>query len=355
MGDKKSCRFDSRAMVVKCHREVARHRLLPSVRASLATLALLGIIAVAGCSGDTTKDADSQAGGPRTVKLALNWFPEPEHGGFYAALLEGDFAAEGLEVEIIPGGPGAPVIPQLEVGRVEFGVVNGDQLLVQRGQGADVVATLAPLQSSPRCILVHASSGIERLEDLKNVTLAVGPGQPFVKFLEQSVSLEGVQMVPYSGRIAPFVADPKMAQQGYTFAEPVFAEAEGAKVTVLPVSALGFDPYASCVVVHRRLLERDPELVEKFTRACMRGWERYLANPEKVNQKLAELNPELNREHLVEAHRRLVPLCEVSPGERLGKMSAERWSRLADQLTQMAFIDDATDATRAFVDPLTSE
>ena len=44
MGDKKSCRFDSRAMVVKCHREVARHRLLPSVRASLATLALLGII-----------------------------------------------------------------------------------------------------------------------------------------------------------------------------------------------------------------------------------------------------------------------------------------------------------------------
>lgn len=355
MGDMKSCRFDSRAMLAGYHRNGTSHRWVPNVRDAFASLGLLVILAMAGCRGDATQDAEPRAGGTRAVKLALNWFPEPEHGGFYAALLEGDFAAEGLEVEIIPGGPGAPVIPQLEVGRVEFGVVNADQLLVQRGQGADVVATLAPLQSSPRCILVHTSSGIERLEDLKNVTLAVGPGQPFVKFLEQSVSLEGVQMVPYSGRIAPFVADPKLAQQGYIFAEPVFAEAEGAKVTVLPVSTLGFDPYASCVVVHRRLLDRDPELVERFTRACMRGWERYLANPEKVNQRLAELNPELNREHLVEAHRRLVPLCEVSSGEPLGKMTAERWNLLADQLAQMAFIDDATDATRAFFDPLPPE
>ena len=47
------------------------------------------------------------------VTLQLNWFPEAEHGGYYAALVHGFFANEGLDVEIIPGGPARKQYPQV--------------------------------------------------------------------------------------------------------------------------------------------------------------------------------------------------------------------------------------------------
>ena len=62
------------------------------------------------------------------VTLALNWFPEAEHGGYYAALVNGHYREEGLDVEIQPGGPGVPVIQNVATGRVMFGIANADQV-----------------------------------------------------------------------------------------------------------------------------------------------------------------------------------------------------------------------------------
>ena len=63
------------------------------------------------------------------VRLALNWFPEAEHGGFYAALVHGYYQKQGLQVEILGGGPDAPVIQRVATGAVEFGVTNADDVL----------------------------------------------------------------------------------------------------------------------------------------------------------------------------------------------------------------------------------
>ena len=71
----------------------------------------LGVLALAACSGaPSTPDAgSSSAGGEapalRKVRLALNWYPEPEFGGFYAAQLSGLYREAGFDVEILPGGP----------------------------------------------------------------------------------------------------------------------------------------------------------------------------------------------------------------------------------------------------------
>src|SRR6187402_675271 len=59
---------------------------------------------------------------PTKVKLALNWVPEPEFGGFYAAREGGAFAKEKLDVEILGGGAGAPVVQMVAQGQVDFGI-----------------------------------------------------------------------------------------------------------------------------------------------------------------------------------------------------------------------------------------
>ena len=191
----------------------------------VAILSVVFLCLTAGCGdrGDDTAESDSTFGASTRVKLQLNWFPEAEHGGFYAALVHGYYADEGLEVEIIPGGPNNPVVQALDAGRVDFAVINADRVVLGRAAEADLVAVMATMQDSPRCIMVHRERGIESLAELANVTLAVGAGPVFYKYLALKVPLEGVETVAYPGSIGPFLANENYAQQAYVFSEPFLA------------------------------------------------------------------------------------------------------------------------------------
>ena len=165
--------------------------------------------------------------GKTRVRLALNWFPEAEHGGFYAAHIHGYYAKRNLEVEILGGGPDAPVIQRVSTGAVEFGVTNADDVLYARAQQAPVVALMAPYQINPRCIMVHESSGIERIDQISNITLAMSQRPAFSHYLRWKYPLEGVNIMPYPGNVSQFLANPNFAQQGYVFSEPFVARQQG--------------------------------------------------------------------------------------------------------------------------------
>src|SRR5580658_3624637 len=87
------------------------------------------------------------------IRLALDWKPEPEFGGFYAA----NYQKHGLDVEILPGGAGTPTVQMVGAGSAEFGIVEADEILLARAQGNDVVALLAVFQNNPQGIMAHAS------------------------------------------------------------------------------------------------------------------------------------------------------------------------------------------------------
>ena len=114
-------------------------------RTVIVAAAALASSLLVGCGRDRLDTtADPSREGERSVILQLNWFPEAEHGGFYAAQLHGYFREEGLDVEIVPGGPNAPVVAQVDSRRADFGVANADRILLGRAAGAEVVALMAP-------------------------------------------------------------------------------------------------------------------------------------------------------------------------------------------------------------------
>ena len=274
------------------------------------------------------------------VTLALNWFPEAEHGGFYAALVHGYFAEEGLNVTIRPGGPGVPVLSDVASGRVEFGVDNADKLLLLRVQQADVVAVMAPIQDSPRCIMVHKSAGIAKLADLagrKPFKLAMSAGQPFAQFLMKKINLDAAQVVPYPGNVVEFLLELKYGQQAYSFSEPFDAERQGGDPVCLMLSELGFNTYTSLLITRGELVEKQPELVARITRASIRGWKKYLAEPDEANKHIHEQNSQMGLDVLAFGVQALKPLClpKDFAEERLGEMTAERWHSLTSQMTEI--------------------
>jgi NitT/TauT family transport system substrate-binding protein len=281
---------------------------------------------------------------PTRVKLALNWVPEPEFGGFYAARETGAFKRKGLEVDILGGGAGVPVMQMVASGQVEFGIAGADEVLTARERGVDVLPLFAVYQTSPQAIMAHASRGAKGLEDvLSSGTLALEPGLPYAVYLKKKYGFGKVKVVPYDGGVARFVADKNYAQQCFITSEPIAAKRQGVEPAVFLVADEGFNPYVAVVITRRELWKQKPELVKSFVAAVREGWRSYLDDPAPANAVMAKLNTTLDAETFAAAAQAQEPLIETDEtrSKGLGTMSRERWETLGRQLVELGLIEKA--------------
>ncbi len=321
---------------------------------------ILVLLAVIGCSKTTSTtapqsigdNAGTKAAAGDKISLLLNWYPEAEHGGYYAALVHGIFEKHGLKVEIKPGGKTTVVPQELTIGRIQFGVGNADDVLMAREQTAPLIALMAPIQIGPRCIMVREDSGITSFEGLKDITLQIDPARPYVPFMKNKGLLtENVKTVPYFGTVAQLVADPRTAQQAYSFSEPLMAEQQGVKVKLLMMSDLGYNPYASVLICTDDYLKKSPDVASHMVAACVEGWAKYLESPEETNRYILSQNRQgMTKEALNYGVANLKPLC-LPTGfvpNQLGLMELERWDTLTKQLQVLGMISNKVKANEAF-------
>jgi NitT/TauT family transport system substrate-binding protein len=286
------------------------------------------------------------------LALALNWKPEPEFGGLFEAQRSGAFQRRGLDVEIT-GGPGAPVVQMVAAGQVAFGIAAADEVMVARDRGADIVAVYATYQTNPQGIMVHASRGVDSLDELfasDGGTLAVEPGLSYVKWFRKRYDLSRFRIVPYGFSIAPFLADPRMAQQVFVTSEPIAARRQGAEPEVFLIADSGFDPYAAVVITTSTRAQEDREEVGRFIAALREGWRGYLEDPAPANSTMGALNREMDAETFALGAAAQQPLIEnaFTRAHGLGAMSLERWSRLGEQLRELELLDREPAAAECF-------
>lgn len=325
---------------------------------AFALSALLGVpgalLAASGCSKKPSpgETAPSDAKSAHKLKLALNWVPEPEFGGFYAAREGGAYQRRGIDLEILGGGAGVPVIQMVATGRADFGTVGADEVIGGRVRGADVVAVFATYQTFPQGIMVHAARKLTRIEQaFQSGTIALQTGVPYATYLKQKFSWQGVQVVPYDGGVARFLSDPQFSQQCYVTSEPLAAKKQGADPQVFLIADAGFNPYATVVITRGELLKKQRDLVRSFVQASAEGWKAYLQDPTPTNQKLAELNKSMDATALRESADAQKPFIETDDTKQhgLGTMRRERWETLANQLFDLKLIPEKPKVDDLFV------
>ena len=283
---------------------------------------------------------------PGKIRLALNWKPDPQFGGFYAA----PYQAHGLDVDILPGGAGTPTIQMVGAGSAEFGVVSADELVVARSQGNDVVALFAVFQNNPQGIMAHASRKLISLADLlkSGGTLAIQRGLPYARLLEKNYGFGKVKIVPSpGGDISAFLADKNFAQQCFIVSEPLTAKHQGADVQVFPVSDVGYNPYTTVLTTTGDFLRQNPDRAKAMVAAVREGWRTYLDDPKPTNQRMNQLNPSMAPEVFAEVAAAQKPLIEIA-GTQLGSMTKERWEMLIAQLQELGDIQKAPSADDCF-------
>jgi NitT/TauT family transport system substrate-binding protein len=288
-------------------------------------------------------------GKSQKMRLALNWKPDPQFGGFYAA----PYQEHGLDVEILPGGAGTPTIQMVGAGSAEFGVVSADELVVARSHGNDVVALFAVFQTNPQGIMVHASRNLRSLSDVlqSGGTLALQRGLPYARLLEKKYGFSKVKVVPSpGGDISAFLADKNFAQQCFIMSEPLTARHMGADVQVFPVAEIGYNPYTTVLATSGDFLRKDLERAQAMVAAVREGWRRYVDNAEPVNQRMNKMNPSMPLDVFAEVASAQKSLIETDETRRngLGSMTNERWQTLIAQLRDLGDIPKSLSADECF-------
>ena len=273
----------------------------------------------------------------------MNWKPDPQFGGFYAA----PYQKQGLDVEILPGGAGTPTVQMIGAGSAEFGIVSADELVVARARGNDVVALFAVFQNCPQGIMAHASRHLTSVGDVvKEGTLAIQRGLPYARILEKKYGFDHVKVVPSpGGDISAFLRDEKFAQQCFVMSEPLQARHAGTEVTVFPVADIGYNPYTTVLATSGAQLTRDPKRAAAMVAAVREGWRAYLNDPASTNAKMHDLNPSMDAAAFAEVAAAQKAFIETA---ELGSMAAERWTTLIGQLAELGDIPQKIAAEDCF-------
>lgn len=277
------------------------------------------------------------------IRLALNWKPDPEFGGFYAA----DYAKHGLDIDILPGGAGTPTVQMIGAGSAELGIVAADDALLARAQNNHIVALFAVFQKNPMAIMAHASRNLKSMEELlQSGTLAIQSGLPYARLLRKKYSFDKVRIVPSTGGdLTAFLNDSNFAQQCFVMDEPLQAKRKGVDVTVFPIADTGYNPYTTVLATSAAFLQKNPDLAARMVAAVREGWRTYLDTPGPANERMHTLNPTVPLESLAQSANAQRPLIEATP---LGAMTRERWETLAGQLKELGDIPQTLPVEQAF-------
>jgi NitT/TauT family transport system substrate-binding protein len=291
------------------------------------------------------------------VAFGTNWVAEGEHGGFYQALADGTYRKYGLDVTIVPGGPNVNNRILLPVGKIDFFLsANTLQAFDAVEQNVPTVEVAALFQKDPQVFIVHPDQGIDKFADLKKLTLFVSKEgiASYYQWLKADYGFTDAQVKPYTFNPQPFLADKKSAMQGYVTSEPyAIAKAANFKPEVFLLADQGFSAYSTLIETRRDLVDKKPDLVQRFVDASIIGWYNYLYGDNgAANGLIKEQNPEMTDDLLAYSVAAMKKYGIVDSGDALtlgvGAMTDARMKDFFDEMQRAGVVKSSLDYHKGY-------
>jgi NitT/TauT family transport system substrate-binding protein len=292
------------------------------------------------------------------VTFGTNWVAEAEHGGFYQAVADGTYRSYGLDVTIVPGGPNVNNRILLPVGKLDFYMsANTLQSFDAVEQNIPTVVIAACFQKEPQVLIAHPGQGIEGFNDLKHLaTLYVSKEgmASYYQWLKADFGFKDQQVKPYTFNAQPFLADVRSAMQGYVTSEPFAIEKQARfKPKIFLLADQGFNSYSTLIETRLELVEKKPDLVQRFVDASIIGWYNYLyGNNAPANALIKQHNPEMTDELLTYSVAKMKEYGIVDSGDSLelgiGAMTDARMISFFGKMVRVGVTKPNVDFRKAY-------
>ena len=203
-----------------------------------------------------------------------------------------------------------------------------------KSQQIPVKAIAAFFQKDPAVLISHKSSNFDKIEDLKLSKVMISPDTRigFWRFLKVRFKFDDSQIAPYTFNLAPFLANKDAVQQGYLTSEPYLIKRSGIEPKVFLLADSGYSSYAGIIQARNELINKKPELIQRFINASILGWYSFLYDdPSPAFKIILKNNPDMTVNLLENAHK-LIKSRELVDSEDaktsgIGIMTHKKWER----------------------------
>ncbi|MDQ0196575.1 ABC transporter substrate-binding protein [Paenibacillus wynnii] len=321
------------------------------------------VIAIAGCgsnngnTGATPEATAAATDAPKTltkIKVALDWTPNTNHTGLYAAKDLGFYTEEGLDVEIVqPGAAGADTM--VASGEAAFGISAQEALTLARLQGVPLVSIAAIIQHNTSGFAAPKDRNIKTPKDFEGKTYG-GWGSPAEEAAMKAImdpeggDVKKVKIVNI-GEADYFTAVKRDIDFAWIFYAWTGIEAElrgePLDMQYLKDYAPQLDYYTPVLTTSEKAIAENPELVKAFLKATSKGYQYAIDKPEEAAAILTKAVPDLDAKLVLASQKWLSPKY-TEDAARWGEQKAEVWKNYADWMYGLKLLDKPLDTTKAF-------
>lgn len=321
-----------------------------------------GALAIAG-AGAFSLPKPAAAQDLTKVSLALDWYPNANHGGIYMALDRGYFEDAGLDVEVFTPADPTTVLQTVGAGRDTFGISYQNDVLQARVQDVPVVSVAALVQHPLNCLMVLESSDIHEPADLKGKTIGMAgvPGdEAYVETILRTadLSLADVETVDVGYDLLPAVLSGRVdAVIGvYWTHQTILAEQEGTPVRYFRIEEYGVpNHYELVMVAGESTISGQEDVVRAMYSAMRKGYESAADDLDRTLDLLMEASPDLDAEVERQGLELLAPEWTDSGQVAWGTQTAEVWDTYAEWAKDEGFVAPDLAVDDAWVDLLARE
>lgn len=307
----------------------------------LLLLLLVGLLGLTACATNAPAEptalatASTPSENLRPVTIGLGFIPNVQFAPYYVAQQKGYFRQEGLDVKLEHGFENDFVTLAAQ-GERDFAVASGDQVILARAQGLPITYVMKWYQRYPVALMLGPEDTVSNPADIAGKTIGL-PGLFGASFI-------GWKALVYSAGIDESAVDVKeigftqaaAVQQGavdgamvYIANEPIQLRNQGLNVSVIEVSDY-IELVSNGLIVGNKLLEEEPELVQKVVRATLHGLMDTIANPDEAFEISRQMVPEMTDEDAPIQRQVLDASIELWRTDTPGLSSLESWQKSID-------------------------
>jgi NitT/TauT family transport system substrate-binding protein len=287
------------------------------------------------------------------VSVRLKWVNQAQFAGIYVAKEKGFYGNEGLNVSIIPFSYQNTPLDMVADGQADFGITGADELLLARFKGLKVKAIAIIFKNNPQCIFIKKSSNITRPQELIGKSIGLDNsknGNVLYKIMMKILDINRSELneifVGYDGK--ELYEDKVDAYIGYSINPPYPPNESYADIGInkIMMADYGADVYADVIFTSEKIINEDPELVKKFLKASIEGWQYTIRNEEEAVNITLIYAEKQDKEFQQVMLRESLPLINTG-NSYLGMMGKEKWENTkkalvsSDLLADIVSVDDA--------------
>lgn len=285
-----------------------------------SVILLVFALILAACDSDDKDDNENTTRRDDEVSVQLKWLHNPQFAGFYAADRQGYYSEEKINVNLLPGGPEVDAFATTSSGQAQFGIGSGDftiDQIVNKDQPFQIIG--ATYQSSPAVYIKMVADDNPPLEDTADAwrglrVMPIDTAILMVGILDYyGLTVDDVQVMEANFDMNSFV-EGTSADVRATFVTsdvPALREA-GHEVQIFQPEDFGVLSYADVIYVNKDKASED--LIQRFMRATLKGWQYVVDNPDKVADLVLQYAPTSNAAQVEAVWNASLPLIDDGNG-----------------------------------------